>query len=410
MVKIKKVFGLILLMTFLWQNAAFCYTERSFTLRVPSHFSESPEKFAKNQPKIVIEKFAKILLAGNITIVNVRIGEQLYEISGAGVKKLNADLTSEVVEDLQECIRIANLVNEADGRLGEAAKEENWNWWTPLQNSLAEEEWIPAEGLEGILLNTKTGRIKYANKDELPMKAGFVLWVVRHGETEGNRIKGFFQGAGDGKINQLTKESEEKAIPTAKRLFDHLKVRLKLKEKLVVVISPLTRARKTAEPFIELAEKDGVLERAPEELDELSREISFGIYDSKTMEELKRDLDDEQFRQYEIYEKGYRGGPDAAIIPKNGESFLQMLIRTKKLLEELNRLYKGRVVVIYGHGTAFSAVRVLLGDNAMVDETGQINWRRYLLPNSTPTLLSTIESPDSPGNILGYNLAVGSQL
>ena len=84
------------------------------------------------EAKIVIESFLKIPLAGNIVIVNVMIGNQLYEISGIGVKKLLAvDLTSEVVKDPKECINIANLVNAVDGRLGEAAREEKWDWWTP---------------------------------------------------------------------------------------------------------------------------------------------------------------------------------------------------------------------------------------------------------------------------------------
>jgi len=85
------------------------------------------------ETKIVIESFLKIPLAGgNIVIVNVMVGNQLYEISGIGVKKLLAvDLTSEVVKDPKECINIANLVNAVDGRLSEAAKEEKWDWWTP---------------------------------------------------------------------------------------------------------------------------------------------------------------------------------------------------------------------------------------------------------------------------------------
>jgi signal transduction histidine kinase len=127
---------------FLCQNTAFCAAGRGFTLRAPSHFSKSTEAFVKTRhkkennnstsgPRIVIEKFVKISIAGNIVIVNVIVGNQRYEISGIGVKKRTAKSTTEIIKDPQECIKIANLVNEVDGRLGEAAKEEKWGWWTP---------------------------------------------------------------------------------------------------------------------------------------------------------------------------------------------------------------------------------------------------------------------------------------
>jgi len=141
MEKIKKVFSLILIMTFLCQNVAFCATGKSFTLRAPSHFSKPTEEFIKNQHerkdnttprlKIEIETFDKLPFIGNIVVANVRVGDQLYEISFFGVQKINANLATKVVEDPQECIRVANLVNEVDGRLGKAAIEEKWAWWTP---------------------------------------------------------------------------------------------------------------------------------------------------------------------------------------------------------------------------------------------------------------------------------------
>ena len=141
MENIKKVFSLILIMTFLCQNAAFCATGRSFTLRAPSHFSKSTEEFVENQherkdhttPLLAtgIEKLIRVSFAGNIIIVNAVAEGQRYEISGLGVKKIKNDGTSEIVEDPRERRRIADLVNRADRLLGEAAIEEKWDWWTP---------------------------------------------------------------------------------------------------------------------------------------------------------------------------------------------------------------------------------------------------------------------------------------
>lgn len=139
---IYKITNIVLIFTltgvFLYQDTAFCAAGRSFILRAPSHFSKSTEAFVKSRhekennnpaykPKVVIENFVKIPLAGNIVIVNVRVGNQRYEISGIGVKKRTARETTEIVKDPQECIKIADLVNEIDGRLGEAAIEEKWD-------------------------------------------------------------------------------------------------------------------------------------------------------------------------------------------------------------------------------------------------------------------------------------------
>jgi len=54
----------------------------------------------------------------------------------------------------------------------------------------------------------------------------------------------------------------------------------------------------------------------------------------------------------------------------------------------LNELYPGRTVVVFGHGAQLSAVRILLGDPQMVDETGYIDWRRLKLANAESILLS----------------------
>ena len=267
-------------------------------------------------------------------------------------------------------------------------------------------QWVTVEGLDGILLNKETGRIKFRYEDKPPMIIDFVLWGVRHGQTEGNRIQGFFQGSGDGEMNQLTKDSERQAATMAEKFFAQLKSRLKPGEKLVVVVSNLNRAIKTADPFIKLAGENEILERVPGELDKLAQEMSFGIYDSKAPEELRKELSPEQFELYQSYERSYRRGLNAAIVPENGENFLHMLIRTKQLLEELNRLYKGRTVIIYGHGSALSAVRVLLGDKGLVDESGQIDWRAKMIPHTTPLLLFPMEEQSSPNRNLASNTAL----
>jgi hypothetical protein len=87
----------------------------------------------------------------------------------------------------------------------------------------------------------------------------------------------------------------------------------------------------------------------------------------------------------------YRRGLDATVRPGGGETFIELLIRSKELLQKLNSLYQNRTVVIFGHGTQLNALRVVMGDRALLDDTGYINWRsESAIPNATPILLADL--------------------
>jgi len=66
-----------------------------------------------------------------ITIFEVKVNGEEYEISSIGVKRIKQNLISEVIDDSKRCIEIARTVNKTEPRLGETALKEKWNWWTP---------------------------------------------------------------------------------------------------------------------------------------------------------------------------------------------------------------------------------------------------------------------------------------
>ncbi len=243
-----------------------------------------------------------------------------------------------------------------------------------------DEVWLPVQGLTGVvLMNQETGRIKFASN--VPsVNLNFTLWAVRHGETKGNLTKGMFQGAVDENINQLTEIGIEQAKAAAELLFSQLKHRIESGEEIIVITSEFGRVRETAEAFIGLVkEETGITIKSV--IEPLCNEISFGSWDNKTADEISPNERDLVLR--------YRQGLDATVHPEGGESFIDLLYRANELLSGFSGQYADKTVVLFNHGTMLSAIRVFLGDETLLDESGQIDWRENMLLNAQPELLST---------------------
>ncbi|MDD5116895.1 MAG: histidine phosphatase family protein, partial [Candidatus Omnitrophica bacterium] len=239
--------------------------------------------------------------------------------------------------------------------------------------------WMELDDFNGsIEVNTKTGRIRFKGEGAAVKVPNIDLWVVRHGETEGNAKK-FFQGSVDGEDNQLNDNGISQAGAAAKILFGFLEKDIAAGRKPVVITSRLSRAKDTAAAFLKIVrEKSGIVFDPIE--NELANEASFGIWENKTMEELP-------VLQQELAIR-YRKGLDAVLRPENGESFIELLGRAKVLLSELEELYNGRTVVLFSHGILIGALRTLLADKMLLDSEGCIDWRNNGIPNAQPRLLA----------------------
>jgi len=250
---------------------------------------------------------------------------------------------------------------------------------TVFARRVREDKWIPIEALDKrIILNEKTGRLKF-NGDIPAVGINFALWIVRHGETEGN-IKKVFQGQSDEGINQLTENGRKEASEAAEVLFTQLKDKI-IAGGVVVITSKLGRAEETAAAFINLVEHETGIKIVSLE-EELANEISHGVWENQTLEQLTP-------AQHSLALR-YRG-LDAIVRPEKsvrfiGENFIDLLIRTKELLVELNELYKNKTVVLFGHGTQFGALRALLSDRKLLDGNGWIDWRPTITPKAQPML------------------------
>ncbi len=120
-------------------------------------------------------------------------------------------------------------------------------------------------------------------------------------------------------------------------------------------------------------------------LDEDLKELSFGDYDGYTLEE----IDDEDFCRLVIR---YRTSQDATINWQGmGESFIDVMLRAKRFIEKCNKEFTGHLVVAFTHGACISALRAVLGEEALVRKDGMIAFRDHILEHAVPHWLGRSE-------------------
>jgi broad specificity phosphatase PhoE len=208
------------------------------------------------------------------------------------------------------------------------------------------------------------------------------MLVVRHGETNGN-VKRTFQGQIDNAESALNNVGKEQVKRAAKHLYEQLEelFGVHLEEfaqsgKLIILKSPMSRAQDTATAFMDyFKQRTGILLKSQVE-DKLA-EICFGVIEGQSIEE----IEDEEFRELALR---YRA-QDATINWKGtGESFLDVIIRANTLLEELNTHYYKRdvLVIAFAHGMTINALRIVVGDKALLEDDGMIAFRKHVLNNA----------------------------
>jgi len=237
-----------------------------------------------------------------------------------------------------------------------------------------------------ILLDNKTGQIYLKGP---VVRLEFPMVIVRHGETDANWRK-VLHGLANGPENQLNERGKAQAKQLAVHLFAELErtfgprlFELAKSGNLIILTSPLKRARDTAQFFIDyIKEKTGVFLEL-EALEDL-REISFGKIDGMALDE----IEDKELRSLVVR---YRTTQDATIDWQGtGESFVDTLIRAKRLLQILNQRYQGKdvVVISFTHGTFGSSLRAVTGDKGLVKSDNMIAFRDNILECGVPHWLS----------------------
>ncbi len=183
----------------------------------------------------------------------------------------------------------------------------------------------PPDALRGpIRAMTSDDYLLYKGNSGQTEKMGKLI-LVRHGESEGNRIR-HFTTSPDALITELGRRQALEAALIIKSLF----------RPHAIIASPYFRARETARIIAEQF-------RLPVEIENDFREQSLGALAGKPYDVVR---DDPTFNAARSWE--WR--------PPGGESHLDVLARTGPLLDRIAQLHHDREIVIVSHGGVMRAL------------------------------------------------------
>eukprot|EP00239_Pterosperma_sp_CCMP1384_P005050 CAMPEP_0197848848 /NCGR_PEP_ID=MMETSP1438-20131217/10215_1 /TAXON_ID=1461541 /ORGANISM="Pterosperma sp., Strain CCMP1384" /LENGTH=945 /DNA_ID=CAMNT_0043461277 /DNA_START=270 /DNA_END=3107 /DNA_ORIENTATION=- len=241
----------------------------------------------------------------------------------------------------------------------------------------------------GLDLDVASGQLSYSGGFRAP-ELCFELVYVRHGKTEGNTEPRVFQGNVDEMMNALNKVGLEQAAEAGVQL-DQLGVQPDL-----IVMSPLGRAKDTAEAFLQ---SNPHLREVAEVWWE-SHEMAFGGWDNVMV----KDMEDANIcHLFYLQQNAIVKSDDAYISPDGqelrGENFVEVLVRMRRVLvkmeqlmqaarKDMNRAPRG---LMFGHSMAGAALQILTGQGKTeVDENGKEYLcfdGKHIMPHATPTFL-----------------------
>ncbi|TZF89189.1 histidine phosphatase family protein [Cognatilysobacter lacus] len=178
------------------------------------------------------------------------------------------------------------------------------------------------------------------------------LWIVRHGESAGNVARDRAHAASSLYIDYDTRDADVPLSPLGERQADALGrwfACLPQNERPdVFLCSPYVRAQQTMRRALRQAGIDCDRIR----LDERLREREFGIFDGLTKLGVRERYPD-QAKALDLIGKFYHR-------PPGGESWCDVILRLRSLLDTLTREYRGGRVLVVAHQVTVLCFRYLL--------------------------------------------------
>jgi len=166
--------------------------------------------------------------------------------------------------------------------------------------------------------------------------------LIRHGQTEWNALQKY-QGHTDVHLNEL---GRKQAATAAQYLKDHETIE-------AVYASDLSRTRETAEIL-------GRSINLPVITDSRLRELSFGLWEGMTFNEVYKEYREE-------FDNWYNNTSEFKV--PGGESFNELVTRAMQALREITAKHSGTVVVAT-HGGVIMAVLYHLGVTSGLWQSG----------------------------------------
>jgi broad specificity phosphatase PhoE len=180
------------------------------------------------------------------------------------------------------------------------------------------------------------------------------LWLVRHGQSAGNVRRDEAEAAGLPIIDIATRDVDTVLSELGERQAEALGYWFGEmpagKQPDVVLSSPYVRARDTARLILQEAAIPP--ERVTVIYDERLREKEFGIFDRLTRHGIARNFPALHEQRSHVGKFYFR--------PPGGESWCDVILRLRSLLDTITREYRGHRVLIVGHQVIVNCMRYLL--------------------------------------------------
>lgn len=259
----------------------------------------------------------------------------------------------------------------------------------------------------GLHLNIETGHLFY-NTSFQPLSIHFNFIFVRHGETYGNcgqtnamgkidiesvrtgikdREKSIYQGDVDTEINQLTDHGKQQSLNVAEALS--IEFLNKGWEPDIILVSPLSRAKDTALPFVKKYQfEDRCF------IHEGIKEMSFGSWENRRVCDLPANDECHLFyrNQHTLVKKSGINGNDQY---QEAENFCEVVLRAHKVLLDLNKHHAAKNILMFSHSMFGAACCILLGKGQQIENDTYLAFdgkreddTSYTLPNATPIVLN----------------------
>ena len=180
------------------------------------------------------------------------------------------------------------------------------------------------------------------------------LWLVRHGQSQGNVARDAADEAGSHEIDIDLRDVD---VPLSALGFEQAQAAGRWFAALprherpeIILASPYVRARQTAEEIC----KAGALARGPARtiVDERLREREFGIFDRLTTAGIRERFPEEAAHRRRLGKFYHR--------PPGGESWADVILRLRSMLNTINLHYCDKRVLVVCHQVVVLCFRYIL--------------------------------------------------
>ena len=182
------------------------------------------------------------------------------------------------------------------------------------------------------------------------------LWLVRHGQSQGNVARDAAHAAGHSVIDLDMRDVDvplsELGVRQAAAAGQWFAELPRKERPQVILTSPYLRARQTATAICEAGALAG--DKAKSVIDERLREREFGVFDGLTTRGIREKYPEEAAHRAKMGKFYHR--------PPGGESWADVILRLRSALNTISLLYADRRVVIVCHQVVVLCMRYILDE------------------------------------------------